>query len=62
MRMVIALFEILNTVTFEDAGGKTQLTVHARVTMETAEAARYLAGMEMGWSLSLDRLGAEVER
>lgn len=57
-----ALFEILNTVTFADAGGKTRLTLHARVTMETADAGRYLVGMEMGWSLSLDRLGAEVEK
>ena len=57
-----ALFEILNTVTFAALGGKTQVTLHATVTMETAEAPRYLAGMEMGWSLSLDRLGAGGEK
>jgi uncharacterized protein YndB with AHSA1/START domain len=55
------LFEILNTVTFAEQGGNTKLTLHARVTMATAEAPRYLAGMELGWSQSLDRLADEVE-
>ena len=55
------LFEVLNTVTFAEQGGKTKLTLHARVTKTTAKAARYLAGMEQGWSQSLDRLAEEVE-
>ena len=56
------LFEIRNTVTFEDQGGKTKLTVHASVITLTEKAPRHLAGMEQGWSLSLDRLAAEVTR
>jgi len=55
------MFEVLNTVTFAEQGGKTKLTLRARVTMATAEAPRYLAGMEQGWSQSLDRLAEEVE-
>lgn len=52
------LFEVLNTVTFEPAGGRTLLTVHARVTQETGGAAPYLAGQTIGWSQSLERLTA----
>jgi uncharacterized protein YndB with AHSA1/START domain len=55
------LFEILNTVTFADEGGKTRLTVRATVMDVKAGAAQHLAGMEQGWSQSLDRLGTEVE-
>jgi uncharacterized protein YndB with AHSA1/START domain len=50
------LFEVLNTVTFADEGGKTKLTLHASVSKVRPEAARHLAGMEIGWSMSLDRL------
>ncbi|MBV9771822.1 MAG: SRPBCC domain-containing protein, partial [Bryobacterales bacterium] len=51
-----ALFEILNTVVFEEEDGKTTLTVRANITMATAGGARHLAGMEQGWRLTLDRL------
>ena len=54
------MFRILNTVTFEAQGDKTKLTLRARVIMTTAVAPQFLAGMEIGWSLSLDRLSAEV--
>jgi uncharacterized protein YndB with AHSA1/START domain len=50
------LFEVLNTVTFEEDAGKTKLTVRASVSKIKPGAARYLAGMEPGWSQSLDRL------
>jgi uncharacterized protein YndB with AHSA1/START domain len=56
------LLEVLNTVTFTEHGGKTTLTVHARVVKATAEATGMLAGMEMGWSQSLVRLGDLVGR
>lgn len=47
----------LNTVTFEDTeDGKTKLTVHIEVQQATPEAEGPLAGMEMGWSQSLDKL------
>jgi uncharacterized protein YndB with AHSA1/START domain len=55
------LFEVLNTMTFSEHAGKTKLTMRASVTKVTAKAAPYLAGMEQGWSQSLDRLAQEVE-
>ncbi len=50
------LFEVLNTVTFTEHGGKTTLTTQARVVKSTAKAAPYLEGMEAGWTQSLERL------
>ena len=40
------LLEALTTVTFADHGGKTKLTLQARVVKATAEAAPHLEGME----------------
>jgi uncharacterized protein YndB with AHSA1/START domain len=54
------LFEILNTVTFAEEDGKTKLTLRASVSKSRGEAAPHLAGMEQGWSESLDRLATEV--
>jgi uncharacterized protein YndB with AHSA1/START domain len=51
-----AVFEILNTVTFVEDGGKTLVTVDARVIKATAEADFYLQGMEKGWVQQLERL------
>jgi uncharacterized protein YndB with AHSA1/START domain len=51
-----APLEIINTITFDDLDGKTKLTVHAVVTRATPEMAPALAGMEMGWSQSLEKL------
>jgi len=51
------LFEILNVVTFAEEGdGKTKLTLHAKVSGAKPEATPHLAGMEIGWNMSLDRL------
>lgn len=59
------LFEILNTVTFEDFNGLTKLTLLARLVTKdfklTPQVAAALAGMEQGWSESLYRLADEVE-
>jgi len=52
------LFEVVNTVAFAEHKGMTTVTVHARVVRATPAAVPYLAGMEPGWSQSLDRLGA----
>jgi uncharacterized protein YndB with AHSA1/START domain len=52
-----AMFEIRNTITLAPTDdGKTLLTLRAIVTMTTPVAAQYLAGMEIGWTQSLDRL------
>lgn len=52
------LFEILNVVTFIEQDGKTKLTIKAQVLKSTPEAAPMLAGMETGWSQSLEHLTA----
>lgn len=54
------LFEQLTTVTFEDVGGKTKLTVHNSFSKIRPEAAPHLAGAETGWNMSLDRLAEEA--
>jgi uncharacterized protein YndB with AHSA1/START domain len=51
------LFEVLTTVTFAEQGNKTTVTMHARVVTATAAAAPHIAGMEEGWTQSLQRLG-----
>jgi len=56
------LFEVLTTVTFAGQGGRTTLTLQARVVKATAEAAPYLEGMEAGWTQSLERLAAHVAK
>jgi uncharacterized protein YndB with AHSA1/START domain len=54
--LVKPVIENITTVTFEDLGGKTRLTVHTGVLKAAAEATRALAGMEQGWTESLDKL------
>lgn len=51
-----SMFDVRNTVTFVDRGGKTELTLQAQVIRATAVAPQYLKGMEVGWSQSLERL------
>jgi uncharacterized protein YndB with AHSA1/START domain len=55
------LFDVLNTVTFAEEGGKTRLTVEARVIKTTPAAAPYLKGQEAGWSQSLGRLASHLQ-
>jgi uncharacterized protein YndB with AHSA1/START domain len=52
--------EVQNTVTFADQKGKTNLTLRARVLKVTPQLAGPVAGMEEGWSQTLDRLKAYV--
>jgi uncharacterized protein YndB with AHSA1/START domain len=54
------LFEVLNTIELSEQDGKTKLRLCASIVKKTAEAAPYLAGMEVGWSQSLDRLAEEA--
>lgn len=56
------MFEVRTSVTFSEQGGKTALTLHARVTMATPAAARHLDGMEPGWTQTLERLGQYLTR
>ena len=52
-----ALFEVLTTVTFAERSGETTVSVKAHVVrMVAPEAEQMLAGMEAGWTQSLERL------
>jgi uncharacterized protein YndB with AHSA1/START domain len=55
-----ALLESVTTVTFAEEGGKTRITVHANAVGLAPVAVQMLAGMEAGWTQSLERLGALV--
>jgi uncharacterized protein YndB with AHSA1/START domain len=48
--------ESITTVLFSEQDGQTQVTVQDVVLKATPEAAAALAGMEEGWSQSLERL------
>ena len=52
--------EAHTTVTFEDEAGKTRLTVKARGVGITPAAEQMLAGMDAGWTQSIDKLGEHV--
>lgn len=52
----VRVLETLCTVIFEEKGGQTLVTLWVNVVKATAEAAPMLAGMEQGWSGSLDKL------
>ncbi|MGA8950943.1 MAG: SRPBCC domain-containing protein [Xanthobacteraceae bacterium] len=52
------VLEGFTTVTFADEGGKTRLTLHTRARAVVDKAAAYLEGMEMGWTMSIDKLEA----
>jgi uncharacterized protein YndB with AHSA1/START domain len=54
------LLESLTTVMFEDEAGKTKVTVQAKAVGLAPVAAQMLAGMEAGWTQSLERLEALV--
>jgi uncharacterized protein YndB with AHSA1/START domain len=51
-----ALLRSLTVVTFADEGGKTRLTVHADAIGLSPLAPQMLAGMEAGWTQSLEKL------
>jgi len=54
------LFEVLTTASFEQLGGRTRLTLNARVVRKGPGADQHLGGMEVGWTQSLERLAAYV--
>jgi uncharacterized protein YndB with AHSA1/START domain len=56
------MFENLNTVIFSERDGKTTITLRVEVVKSSAPAEQHLAGMEMGWKLTLDRLEAFVTK
>ncbi|MPZ37464.1 MAG: SRPBCC domain-containing protein [Rhizobiales bacterium] len=56
------LLEARTTVAFEDVGGKTKVTIHSSAVGIAPVAPQMLAGMEMGWTQSLEKLADLVER
>jgi uncharacterized protein YndB with AHSA1/START domain len=52
------IFEVLNTVTFDEENGHTKLTLHAIVENISDEARPYVDGMNQGWNQCIDRLEA----
>jgi len=55
------LLEDQTTVTFTDEGGRTRMTLDARILRAYGVGLQYISGMEEGWSQSLARLGVAVE-
>jgi len=51
----------LTTVTFEEEHGTTKLTLRTSAVALVPGAVEKLAGMDTGWSMSLDRLARELE-
>ncbi len=54
------IFQVQNIVTFAEQDGRTTLTLTARVIFQTPAAAPHLAGMQEGWTQSLERLETHV--
>jgi uncharacterized protein YndB with AHSA1/START domain len=54
------LLEGFTTVIFEDLDGKTKLTLQTRAVGLVPYAPKMLAGMEAGWSQSLDKLAESL--
>jgi uncharacterized protein YndB with AHSA1/START domain len=52
--------ELLQTVTFDDLGARTRITVRTRFDSAAIREAMLKMGMTEGWSQSLDRLAASV--
>ncbi len=53
-----ALLQAITTVTFAAEGRRTRLAVHTTAVGTAPDAAPMLAGMEEGWTQSLERLDA----
>ncbi len=53
---------MVQTVTFEDLGGKTLLTIRTRFKSREIQQGMLKLGMTEGWSSSLDRLVDELAR
>lgn len=54
------ILENLCTLTLEEQGAQTKLTLQVIITKATPESAGPLAGMEAGWNQSIDKLIEQV--
>lgn len=57
-------FETLNTITFEEADGKTTVNVHIEVVVlvDSPMAKQAFGGMSAGWNQQMDKMVAFVQR
>lgn len=55
------ILEGVNTVTFTEQGGKTTITLRVRMVKATPQAMHHIAGMNEGWTQSLQHLARKVE-
>jgi uncharacterized protein YndB with AHSA1/START domain len=58
---IARLEEVIN-VSFAEHGGKTKLVLNATARGSSDMAAKFLAGMEEGWSQTIDRLGTHLKK
>jgi uncharacterized protein YndB with AHSA1/START domain len=56
------MIDVVNTVTLEDAGRGTRMTLHVKVLAADPSVAEKLGMMEMGWTQSLERFETELMR
>jgi uncharacterized protein YndB with AHSA1/START domain len=56
------LLEGLTTVTFAEKGGKTTMTLHTRAVGRVPIAKQMLAGMQVGWTQTIDKLEEVVAK
>ena len=56
----IPQFEALTIATFDEADGKTSVTVRSRILRLVGEAIAAAQGMDEGWGQSLERLGGHL--
>lgn len=56
------LLEGFTTVTFTEETGRTKMILHTRASVVANEAIAYLQGMEMGWTMSIDKLAVLLTR
>jgi uncharacterized protein YndB with AHSA1/START domain len=54
------MFEVLTTVTLAESAGRTTLTMRAQVVKTTGQAAQHIAGIEVGWTQSLERFAKHL--
>jgi uncharacterized protein YndB with AHSA1/START domain len=54
------LIEALNTITLDEEGQTTRMTLHIKVLSAVPEVADKLGEMEEGWNQSLERFEAEL--
>ena len=56
------LMEGETRVTFTEAGGKTEMVMTSHMVGLVPIARQMLAGMEMGWTMSIDKLGEALAK